>query len=71
MDADAWQAVGQIAALLLVGSYTGWKARKAEVQTRGTGNGFADEVKDSLARIEKKIDDHVAAHADSDVRNRR
>lgn len=62
---------GGVLLVLVVSAYSGWKARRADQQTRSTGNGFAKEVKDSLRRIEKKIDDHIDAHADADVARRR
>jgi hypothetical protein len=85
MNLDDAKSVGELVVFIGLGGYTAWKARKAEKQTVATGNGFARFVKESLVRlemgqkrndeanvrIEKKIDDHVASHADADVHGRR
>lgn len=77
MSPDDWRALGEIVGLVSLSGYTAWKARKAEKYAKPTGNGFAKSVKDSLARIEQKverteekIDHHIAAHADAEVANR-
>lgn len=51
-------------------------AAKAEVKevrklAEPTGNGFANDVRQALLRIETKVDDHIAAHADRDLRGRK
>lgn len=74
MDSDTWQTLGAGGALLLVGGYNALKARRAAKQTESTGNGFAHTVTSALTRIEskvgsveRKIDDHIAVHAEADV----
>lgn len=81
MSPETWQTLGTIVALLVVGAYNAWRtiraeraARKAVDLSRPTGNGFAQEVRDSLARIEGKADatnqlviNHLAAHAHHDL----
>lgn len=74
MTADDLKSIGEVAAFLLLGGYTAWKSHKAAKQTVATGNGFAKfvkehltEIKDQVGRTEKKIDDHIASHADADV----
>lgn len=69
--------IGELVVLASLGGYGAWKAHKAEKYAKPTGNGFAKSVKDSLARIEtkvdrteEKIDHHVAAHADAEVASR-
>lgn len=71
---DDWRSIGEIVGLVGLGLYTAWKARKAEKYAKPTGNGFAISVKESLRRIEekvdrteRKVDHHIAAHADADV----
>ena len=75
----AWVAVA------VASGYGAWKARtasksagdskdaaqKAAELSAPTGNGFAKSVKDSLERIEKKIDDHISAHANAEVASHR
>lgn len=48
--------------------FTSWQAYRANKQTKATGNGFAKHVKESLGRIEGKIDRHIEDHAESDLR---
>lgn len=83
-DASAIGQGAAYVALGAIGAYGAWKARKAEKQTIATGNGFARFVKESLVRlesgqkrndeanvrIENKIDNHIASHADADVHAR-
>ena len=78
MNADLLRTLGEAAVFILVGGYTAIKARNAEKQTKATGNGFANDVRRSLRRVEdavtrteRKIDDHVAAHATAELRHRR
>lgn len=74
-----------IAAWGRIDSYKTKKAaKKAAELSAPTGNGFAKKVMDKLerlesgqvrndkanARIEKKIDDHIAAHADAEIASR-
>lgn len=77
MSPEDWRALGEVVGLVGLGLYTAWKARKAEKYAKPTGNGFAKSVKDSLARIEQKvdrtedkIDHHIAVHADAEVASR-
>lgn len=88
MTAETWQTIGTIAALLAIGAFNAWQGKRAEraakaahleattaaTQTRGTGNGFAEYVRESLARIDKRSEqthelmvNHLQAHADSDL----
>ncbi len=81
VDLEAWQAIGGAAAIVAVAienrlsqRKTRKVAEKAVELSAPTGNGFAKKVTDSLKRIEdaqvrteKKIDDHIAVHADADV----
>lgn len=78
MSPDDWRALGEIVGLVGLGLYTAWKARKAEKYAKPTGNGFAVSVKESLRRIEekvdrteRKVDRHIEAHADHDVASTR
>lgn len=78
MSPDDWRALGEIVGLVGLGLYTAWKARKAEKYAKPTGNGFAVSVKESLRRIEekvdrteRKVDRHIEAHADHDVLSNR
>lgn len=75
MSPDTWQQVGGIALLVAIGAFNAWQSRKANKQTKNTGNGFAGHVTDALTRIEKKTDathalmvEHLADHAESDLR---
>lgn len=77
MSPDDARSLGELVVLGALGGYTAWKSRKAAKQTVATGNGFAKFVKDSLTEIKtevkatnKKIDDHLQAHANADVMNR-
>lgn len=77
MTPDDWRSLGEIAVLAALGGYGAWKARKAEKYAKPTGNGFAISVKESLRRIEekvdrteRKVDHHIASHADADVARR-
>lgn len=70
MDLETWRSLGEVAVFLALGGYAAVRAHRADKQTRGTGNGFAHSVRESLDRIEKKIDDHVAAHADAEIKRR-
>lgn len=56
MSPDELQTFGSTVAFLAIGGYAAWKARGAERQTRGTGNGFAGDVTESLDRICRKLD---------------
>lgn len=47
-----------------------WLSRKAVKNTKATSNGFASSVTTALTRIEQKIDDHIAAHADANIRSK-
>lgn len=83
VDIESWQAIGGAVAIVGTAVYNRWESRKtrktaekAVELSAPTGNGFARLVKESLIRIEaqgrrteKKIDDHVAAHANADVAN--
>jgi hypothetical protein len=84
IDLENWQAIGAGVGVVIVATYNRWEARKtrktaekAVELSAPTGNGFAKSVKDSLARIEskvdrteEKIDHHIAAHADAEVASR-
>lgn len=61
-----WTNVG----LALAAAFAGWQSFRANRQTKATGNGFAKHVKDSLRRIEDKIDRHIEDHAESDLRRK-
>lgn len=77
IDVESWQAIAGAVALLVVAVAGRWDQRKtrkvaqqAVDQTVATGNGFAKTVTTALVRIEeqgvrteKKIDDHIATHA--------
>ena len=65
-DPDATFNIAAVAAAV----YAGWKSSRADRQTRSTGNGFAKSVRDSLNRIEGKIDRHIEDHAEADLRRR-
>lgn len=68
MSTDAWQTLGTIVALLLIGAYNAYQGRRAEKQakqahsaattavrqTEHTGNGFAGDVLGRLQRIEER-----------------
>ena len=78
MTPDDWRSIGEIAVLAALGGYGAWKARKAEKYAKPTGNGFAVSVKESLRRIEekvdrteRKVDHHIAAHADAELASRK
>ncbi|MFC0628537.1 hypothetical protein [Kribbella deserti] len=82
MNADDLQALGQALAFLALGGYTAWQSRRSKNEAKAakeyakpTGNGFAQTVKDSLARIESRSErtekvllDHIQAHADADIK---
>jgi FtsZ-interacting cell division protein ZipA len=88
IDLENWQAIGGAVAIVVVAVANRWDYRRESRKTRKvaekavelstpTGNGFAKTVKDSLARIEQKvdrteekIDHHIAAHADAEVASR-
>lgn len=61
---DVAVQVGAGAAFL----FTSWQSFRANKQTKATGNGFAKHVKESLDRIEGKIDRHIEDHAEADLR---
>lgn len=70
-DPTIWAAVGSA----LAAAYSGWNSRRANKQTKSTGNGFAAHVKEDLAeikagivRVEDKIDHHLQDHAGADLR---
>jgi hypothetical protein len=83
IDIESWQAIGGAVAIVAtavwsrIDAYKTKKAAKRAVElSTPTGNGFAKFVKESLIRIEltqnrteKKIDDHLTAHANADVAN--
>ncbi len=48
--------------------YASWQAKRAKKLSEPTGNGFARDVTDALRRIESKVDSHISAHADNDIR---
>lgn len=75
MSAPVLQSIGEAVGFLSLGGYTAWKAKRAEANTKSTSNGFAGTVTGALERIEshverteQKIDEHIAAHADNDIR---
>jgi FtsZ-interacting cell division protein ZipA len=84
IDLESWQAIAGAVAIVTTTVYNRWESRKTrKVAERAvelsepTGNGFARLVKESLVRIEaqgrrteKKIDGHIASHADADVHRR-
>lgn len=70
-DPDTWRGIGELAVFVGLGGYTAWKARRADQQTRSTGNGWAKDVKDRLDRIEDKLDEHLRDHADAGLFRRR
>lgn len=77
VDLESWQAIAGAAALVVVTVHGKWEARKTRKQadkavelSRPTGNGFAKQVTDALARIESKVDNHIATHAEADVLNK-
>lgn len=43
------------------------KTRTTARQTKGTGNGFASDVRNALSRIEKKVDTHINDHARQEI----
>ena len=47
-----------------------YKARQAEKLSRPTGNGFAQDVKNALRRIETKVDSHLRDHARGEIERR-
>lgn len=81
MTPDDWILFGKIVGAAVAGGWITWKlhstekkAGKAEIYAKPTGNGFANEVKQSLARIEASqqrsdqiLFNHIMAHADADV----
>lgn len=81
IDIESWQAIGGAVAIVGTAAYNRWESRKtrkvaekAVELSEPTGNGFARLVKESLVRIEatsrrteKKVDDHIAAHANAEV----
>ncbi len=85
MSPDNWQTLGQVAALIVLGGYTAIKARRAEKQTRSTGNGFAGYVQDDLRallehgvhldkrfdRLEARLDQHFQWHSEAERKVRR
>lgn len=84
MDPAFWQSLGTAAVLTPVAAVSAWKAWRAEEQTRSTGNGWSSEVTEQLRciaaqaqRTEGKVDrtndlvlEHLAAHAENDIRRR-
>lgn len=56
------QAAGTVLAASIAG-YAAVKASKAEKNSRPVSNGFAKSVTGSLARIEKRMDDHLRDHS--------
>lgn len=85
IDIESWQAIGGAVGILVTTGYGAWQnrqtkkaARRAVKLSEPTGNGFARLVQESLVRIEatqrrteKKIDDHITAHANADVASHR
>jgi hypothetical protein len=83
LDLEQWQFYGAAAAALAFGAHTKWttyKTKKAAQRVETTlgqspmSNGFAKKVTEALSRIEdnqarteRKIDNHLAAHADAHV----
>lgn len=81
MTPDDLRTLGEVAGYLVVGGFVAWKAHKAEknakqaeIYAKPTGNGFANEVRDALGRIEGRqqrdgemLYDHIRAHANADV----
>ena len=81
ISGETWQSLGEVVVFASIGGYAAWKARRADQQTRATGNGFAADVKARLASIEQKIDDrtgdlerkidgHLAAHVEASLKSR-
>lgn len=74
MTADLLQALGEVAALGGIGGVAAWKAWRADKQTRATGNGWANEMRERLARIETEVratngrlDRHLEHHASKET----
>jgi hypothetical protein len=85
MTPEHFTQLGSAVAFLLIGGVAAWKAAKAERQTRGTGNGFAQHVRESLSRIEdhgdridsrlerleRRFEQHLEHHTPGGARLRR
>lgn len=81
IDLESWQLIAAAVAAVVVSVYSKWEAwktrktaEKAVELSKPTGNGFANEVKQSLARIEERqqrsdqvLFDHITSHANADV----
>jgi hypothetical protein len=58
-----------VASIAAFGSIaTAWAAARVHKNTKPISNGFAGDALSRLARIEQLIVDHIASHADNDVR---
>ena len=64
----ALESIAKDAGVAAAFIFTSWQSFRANKQTKATGNGFAKHVKESLDRIEGKIDRHIEDHAESDLR---
>lgn len=80
---DAWVAVGagvtelcgMVTAITVAHIKTKRQVEEVRRLAEPTGNGFArgvlrsfERIEGQLTRVEGKIDDHVASHADQDIR---
>lgn len=71
MDATAiGQAVGTIA-VIIVAAKGAWDSRKARRNSAAVGNGWTAGIDKRFDRLEELLTDHLAAHADSDLKRRR
>lgn len=81
IDLESWQAIAGAVGLIIIGIHGKWevyrtrkRAEKAVELSRPTGNGFATEVRQALARIEMRQErdgdllyDHIKSHANADI----
>jgi len=59
--------IGQVVSVFVVGAFTGWKAWRAERNSRPVGNGWTTQVLAKLDRIEERLDQHIDAHANGSL----
>lgn len=57
MSPDELQTAGNSIGLIFLGGVAAWKAHRADLQSRPTGNGFADEVRDGITELRREVQD--------------
>lgn len=78
MSAEVWAFLGVVVTSIATVVTGTLQNRKTRRQLSPVSNGFAGSVRGTLARleqatdrIERKVDDHISAHADASIRGRR